>query len=148
MNLTICGTVLLEFTYADFFPGSEAISDNGLCNIIRGYPNRCQGYEGNIVGAVVEGQPTGQTGQILDKVEDLGIGENTLVIYTVDNGAWQDVHPDAGMTPFRGTKGTDREGAYRVPFFAKWTGKIEPNSKSVSRKTSSGSGSGWIQSQW
>ena len=70
------------------------------------------------------------TGQILDKVEELGIGDNTLVIYTVDNGAWQDVHPDAGMTPFRGTKGTDREGAYRVPFFAKWTGKIEPSSKS------------------
>ncbi|WP_226689575.1 arylsulfatase [Ruegeria arenilitoris] len=70
------------------------------------------------------------TGQILDKVEDLGIGESTLIIYTVDNGAWQDVHPDAGMTPFRGTKGTDREGAYRVPFFAKWTGKIAPDSKS------------------
>ncbi len=70
------------------------------------------------------------TGQILNKVKDLGIEENTLVIYTVDNGAWQDVHPDAGMTPFRGTKGTDREGAYRVPFFAKWTGKIEPGSKS------------------
>ncbi|MGI9329679.1 MAG: arylsulfatase [Gammaproteobacteria bacterium] len=70
------------------------------------------------------------TGQILDKVKDLGIEEDTLIIYTVDNGAWQDVHPDAGMTPFRGTKGTDREGAYRVPFFAKWKGKIEPGSKS------------------
>lgn len=70
------------------------------------------------------------TGQILKKVKDLGIEENTLIVYTVDNGAWQDVHPDAGMTPFRGTKGTVREGAYRVPFFAKWTGKIRPDSKS------------------
>lgn len=71
-----------------------------------------------------------RTGQILNKVKELGIEENTLIVYTVDNGAWQDVHPDAGMTPFRGTKGTDREGAWRVPFFAKWTGKIEANSKS------------------
>ena len=52
------------------------------------------------------------SGTILQKVKDLGIEDKTLVIYTVDNGAWQDVHPDAGMTPFRGTKGTDREGAY------------------------------------
>lgn len=70
------------------------------------------------------------SGAILQKVKDLGIEDNTLIIYTVDNGAWQDVHPDAGMTPFRGTKGTDREGAYRVPLFVKWTGKIEPGTKS------------------
>ncbi len=70
------------------------------------------------------------TGQIIDKVGDLGIEDNTLITFTVDNGAWQDVHPDAGMTPFRGTKGTVREGAYRVPFIAKWNGKIEPGSKS------------------
>ncbi len=70
------------------------------------------------------------TGAILDKLRALGIEENTLVVYTVDNGAWQDVHPDAGMTPFRGTKGTDREGGWRVPAFFKWTGKIEAGSKS------------------
>ncbi len=40
---------------------------------------------------------------------------NTLVFCTTDNGAWQDVHPDAGYTPFRGTKGTVREGGNRVP---------------------------------
>ncbi|MFL1404833.1 arylsulfatase [Marinobacter sp. M1N3S26] len=71
-----------------------------------------------------------QTGKILNKIKELGIEENTLVVYTVDNGAWQDVHPDSGMTPFRGSKGTDREGGWRVPAFFKWTGKIEPNSKS------------------
>jgi arylsulfatase len=70
------------------------------------------------------------SGTILQKVKDLGIEYKTLVIYTVDNGAWQDVHPDAGMTPFRGTKGTDREGAYRVPLLVKWTGKIKSGTKS------------------
>ncbi|MGR3661972.1 MAG: arylsulfatase [Paracoccaceae bacterium] len=69
-------------------------------------------------------------GQILDKIEDLGIAENTLIVYTVDNGAWQDVHPDAGMTPFRGSKGTDREGGSRVPAIFSWKGKIPGGTKS------------------
>ena len=43
------------------------------------------------------------------------LANNTLVFYTTDNGAWQDVYPDAGYTPFRGTKGTVREGGNRVP---------------------------------
>jgi len=70
------------------------------------------------------------TGAILKKIKELGIEDNTLIIYTVDNGAWQDVHPDSGMTPFRGTKGTDREGGSRVPAFAVWKGKIAAGSKS------------------
>jgi arylsulfatase A-like enzyme len=49
-------------------------------------------------------------GHIMDKVRALGLHQNTLVFYTTDNGAWQDVYPDAGYTPFRGTKGTVREG--------------------------------------
>ena len=69
-------------------------------------------------------------GQIMDKIRELGIEENTFVIYTVDNGAWQDVHPDAGYTPFRGTKGNDREGGSRVPAVAWWPGQIEAGSKS------------------
>jgi len=60
----------------------------------------------------------------------MGIAENTIVIYTVDNGAWQDVHPDAGYTPFRGTKGTDREAGSRVPAIAWWLGQIEAGSDS------------------
>jgi arylsulfatase len=70
------------------------------------------------------------TGTILKKINELGLDDNTLIFYTVDNGAWQDVHPDAGMTPFRGSKGTDREGGSRVPAFAVWKGKITPGSKS------------------
>lgn len=69
-------------------------------------------------------------GQIIAKVRELGIAENTLIFFTVDNGAWQDVLPDAGYTPFRGTKGTDREGGSRVPAIAWWPGKIKPGSES------------------
>jgi arylsulfatase A-like enzyme len=64
-------------------------------------------------------------GRIMDKLRELGLNKNTLVFYTVDNGAWQDVYPDAGYTPFRGTKGTDREGGNLVPAIAVWPGKIK-----------------------
>jgi len=68
-------------------------------------------------------------GHIMDKLKSLGLDKNTLVFYTTDNGAWQDVYPDAGYTPFRGTKGTVREGGNRVPAFAVMPGKIKPGSK-------------------
>jgi arylsulfatase len=68
-------------------------------------------------------------GRIMDKLRATGLDKNTLVFYTTDNGAWQDVYPDAGYTPFRGTKGTVREGGNRVPAVAVWPGKIKPQSK-------------------
>jgi arylsulfatase len=64
-------------------------------------------------------------GRIMDKVRSLGLDKNTYVFWTTDNGAWQDVYPDAGYTPFRGTKGTVREGGSRVPAISMWKGKIE-----------------------
>jgi len=67
-------------------------------------------------------------GHVLDKVRQLGLDKNTYVFWTTDNGAWQDVYPDAGYTPFRGTKGTDREGGNRVPAMA-WGPKIKPGSR-------------------
>jgi arylsulfatase A-like enzyme len=67
-------------------------------------------------------------GQVMDKLRSLGLDKHTLVFYTTDNGAWQDVYPDAGYTPFRGTKGTVREGGNRVPAIAIWPGKIAPGS--------------------
>jgi len=69
-------------------------------------------------------------GNLLKKLDDLGLSENTVVFFTTDNGAWQDVYPDAGYTPFRGTKGTIREGGNRVPAFVRWPGKVQPHSKS------------------
>lgn len=67
-------------------------------------------------------------GRIMDKVRALGLEKNTYVFWTTDNGAWQDVYPDAGYTPFRGTKGTVREGGNRVPAIA-WGPRIKPGSK-------------------
>jgi arylsulfatase A-like enzyme len=67
-------------------------------------------------------------GRIMDKVRQLGLDKNTYVFWTTDNGAWQDVYPDAGYTPFRGTKGTVREGGARVPALA-WGPGIKAGSK-------------------
>jgi arylsulfatase len=68
-------------------------------------------------------------GHVLEKLRKLGLDKNTLVFYTTDNGAWQDVYPDAGYTPFRGTKGTVREGGSRVPAIALWPGKIKAGTR-------------------
>ena len=51
----------------------------------------------------------------MQAIRDLGIADNTLVVWTTDNGAWIDAWPDAGYTPFRGMKGTPFEGGFRVP---------------------------------
>ena len=67
-------------------------------------------------------------GRVLDKVRALGLDKNTYVFWTTDNGAWQDVYPDAGYTPFRGTKGTVREGGNRAPSMA-WGPKIKAGSR-------------------
>ena len=71
-----------------------------------------------------------RVGNLLKKLDQLGLADNTVVFYTVDNGAWQDVYPDAGYTPFRGTKGTVREGGNRVPSMVRWPSKVAPGSKS------------------
>lgn len=68
-------------------------------------------------------------GNVLKKLDQLGLKDNTVVFYTVDNGAWQDVYPDAGYTPFRGTKGTVREGGNLVPSMVRWPGKIKAGVK-------------------
>ena len=68
-------------------------------------------------------------GKIMDRLRALGLDKNTLVFYTTDNGAWQDVYPDAGYTPFRGTKGTVREGGNRVPAIAWMPGKIKDHQR-------------------
>jgi arylsulfatase len=65
------------------------------------------------------------SGQVVQAIRDLGIAENTLVIWTTDNGAWVDAWPDAGYTPFRGEKGSAYEGGFRVPCIAWWPGTIE-----------------------
>ncbi len=67
-------------------------------------------------------------GQILDLIDELGIAENTIVVYSTDNGPHRNSWPDAGTTKFRSEKNTGWEGAYRVPQFVRWPGKIEAGS--------------------
>jgi arylsulfatase len=69
-------------------------------------------------------------GVILKKLEDLGVANNTIVVYTTDNGYELLFWPDAGYAPFRGEKGTTWEGGVRVPCLIKWPGHIAPNSVS------------------
>ncbi|MFW2366670.1 MAG: arylsulfatase [Desulforhopalus sp.] len=67
-------------------------------------------------------------GKFLDKLEELGIGDNTIVFYSTDNGPHMNTWPDAAMTPFRGEKNTNWEGGWRVPALVRWPGKIQPGS--------------------
>jgi arylsulfatase len=66
----------------------------------------------------------GQVGELLKKLDDLGIANNTIVIYTTDNGAEAFSWPDGGTTPFRGEKNTNWEGGYRVPAMIRWPGLV------------------------
>jgi arylsulfatase A-like enzyme len=68
----------------------------------------------------------GQVGQLLAKLKELGIEDNTIVMYSSDNGAEFFNWPDGGSTMFRGEKNTQWEGGFRVPTFIRWPGVIKP----------------------
>jgi len=71
----------------------------------------------------------GQVGALLDELDKLGIADNTIVIYTTDNGAETFSWPDGGTTPFRGEKNTNWEGGYRVPALVRWPGLVKPRTE-------------------
>ena len=68
----------------------------------------------------------GHVGKLLDKLKELGLDENTIIMYSTDNGAETFTWPDGGTTMFRGEKNTNWEGGYRVPAMIKWPGVIKP----------------------
>jgi arylsulfatase A-like enzyme len=70
-------------------------------------------------------------GTVLDKIDALGIGNDTIVVYSTDNGPHANSWPDAATTPFRSEKDTNWEGAFRVPAVVRWPGKIKPGSVSI-----------------
>ncbi|UCH23578.1 MAG: arylsulfatase [Deltaproteobacteria bacterium] len=69
-------------------------------------------------------------GTVLAKLDELGITDNTIVLYGTDNGPHMNTWPDAAMTPFRNEKNSNWEGAYRVPAMVRWPGKIKPGAVS------------------
>ncbi len=68
----------------------------------------------------------GMVGELLKQLDDLGIANNTIVLYTTDNGAELALWPDGAMTPFHGEKGSTWEGGFRIPMMVRWPGVIKP----------------------
>jgi arylsulfatase len=71
----------------------------------------------------------GHVGQLLQQLDDLGIAENTIVLYTTDNGAELALWPDGAMTMFHGEKGTTWEGGFRIPMMVRWPGVVKPGTQ-------------------
>jgi len=65
-------------------------------------------------------------GMLLDTLDELGVTDNTIVIYSTDNGSQTFTYPDGGVEPFRGAKGSTWEGGFRVPLLVRWPGLVEP----------------------
>ena len=72
----------------------------------------------------------GHVGQLLDQLDRLKIADNTIVVYTTNNGAEIALWPDGAMMPFKGEKGTTWEGGLRIPMLARWPGTIKPGTES------------------
>ncbi len=93
-------------------------------------PEEWQGRTGLGIYADGMAQHDQNVGQLLDAVDRLGIADNTIVMYSSDNGAETFTWPDGGTTMFRGEKNTQWEGGYRVPTMIRWPGVIEPGTVS------------------
>ena len=90
----------------------------------------CEGVTG--LGVYPDGmvEHDRQVGELLAKLDELGIADNTIVMYSTDNGAEELSWPDGGVTPFRGEKDTNWDGGWRVPTAIRWPGVIKPGTVS------------------
>jgi len=86
-----------------------------------------QGVTGQGIYADGMAEHDGHVGQLLAKLDELGITDNTIVMYSTDNGAEAMTWPDGGTMPFKGEKNTTWEGGFRVPMAVRWPGKIAPH---------------------
>ena len=87
---------------------------------------KAQGVTGQGIYADGMAEHDGHVGRLLDKLDEMGLTENTIVVYSTDNGAEAMTWPDGGTMPFKGEKNTTWEGGFRVPMMVRWPGKIEP----------------------
>jgi arylsulfatase len=92
-----------------------------------------QGQSGMVGNEYADGmlEHDGDVGKLLKTLDDLKITDNTIVVYTTDNGPNQWSWPDAATTPFRNEKNSNWEGAYRVPAMIRWPGKVKPGEVST-----------------
>jgi len=93
------------------------VSDENMATCKAKYPNADE-YQCGMV------EHDADIGKFLDKLDELGIADNTIVFYSTDNGPHYNTWPDAAATPFRGEKNTNWEGGWRVPAMVRWPGKI------------------------
>ena len=109
--------VWVNFTHMHFrtYPKAESIGQAGRWQSI--YHDVMIDHDKNV-------------GTVLAKLDELGIADNTIVMYSTDNGPHANSWPDAATTPFRSEKNTNWEGAYRVPAMVRWPGHIKPGSVS------------------
>jgi arylsulfatase len=82
-------------------------------------------------------------GELMKALDDLGIADNTIVVFTTDKGAEVFTWPDGAMKRFRATKGTVYEGGFRVPAIIRWPGKVPAKSRTASSPGSTGSRLSW-----
>ena len=89
---------------------------------------RYQHGDSEYIDGMIEHDAT--IGAILKSLDDMGVANNTIVVYTSDNGPHMNTWPDGAMTPFRSEKNTNWEGAFRVPMLVRWPGRIKPGTVS------------------
>ncbi|MEM8659957.1 MAG: arylsulfatase [Pseudomonadota bacterium] len=99
------------------------VSDAKMAEVLKEYP-RADEYTAGML------EHDDHIGLFLDKLDDLGIADDTIVFYSTDNGPHYNTWPDAAATPFRGEKNTNWEGGWRVPSMVRWPGNIEAGSVS------------------